>query len=163
MITTFLVEHPWLSPTALALLIVLGPPLGAWLRSRPRVAWALAGLAAVPVVALTFVPTGRRVEQTCEVAWYLTAPSRVEPLANVVLFVPIALLLAVALGRPLLAFAVASATSVAVEAVQAAVPALGRSCSTIDLYSNVVGAALGAVLGAVACWLASRVMARRSA
>ena len=157
MISTVLVEHPWLSPVALALLVVVGPPAGAWLRGRPALAGTLAAASLLPVALLTLVPTDREVFTRCEVAWSMPTPGRVELAANVVLLVVPVLLLGVALGRPLVALAAGSATSALIEVVQALVIGLGRSCSTDDWASNTVGAVIGAVLAAAALALAGRV------
>ncbi|MDP9822286.1 VanZ family protein [Nocardioides massiliensis] len=157
MITTLLVEHPWLAPTALAALVVLGPLVGRWLAPRPRAACAFTALALLPVAALTLVPVDRELFGRCEVAWVLPTFGRVELFANVVLLVPAVLTAAVALRRPLLALLAGSALSAAIELFQALVPALGRSCSTNDWLANTIGAALGAALG----WLALRWAARR--
>ncbi|MDQ1103735.1 VanZ family protein [Nocardioides zeae] len=157
MITTFLIEHPWLSPTALALLLVVGPLVGRLVAHRPGAAWVLTGLATVPVVVLTMLPTDRRAFERCEVAWTMPTPGRVELAANVVLFVAPVLLAAVATRRPLLVAVAGSALSALIETVQALAPALGRSCSTNDWLSNTIGVALGAALGVVALRLAGPV------
>jgi hypothetical protein len=149
-ISTLLVEHPWLTPAALAVLVVLGPLVGRWLAPRPRAAWVCTALALLPVAALTLVPVDRELFGRCEVAWVVPTFSRVELFANVVLLVPAALAAAVALRRPLLALLAGSALSAAIELFQALVPSLGRSCSTNDWLANTVGAALGAALGWVA-------------
>ena len=96
MITNVLVEHRWLAPTALALLLVLGPLVAAWLLPRPRIAGALTALSLLPVLLLTLVPVDRRLYHRCEVAWTLPTPGRVELAANVVLFIVPALLATVA-------------------------------------------------------------------
>lgn len=157
MITTILVEHPWLAPTALALLVALGPLVGWLVARRPGAAWLLAGLATVPVVVLTMLPTDRRAFELCEVAWALPTVGRVELAANVVLFVAPVLFAVVATRRPLLVAVAGSGLSALVETVQALVPALGRSCSTNDWLSNSIGVVIGAVLGAVALRLAGPV------
>lgn len=150
MITTVLVEHPWLSPVALVLLGVLGPLLGRRLASRPRLArWALAA-SLVPVALLTLVPVDRTLFMRCETAWSLPTFGRVELAANVVLFVVPALLAVVVTRRPLVALAALSGLSVVIEAVQALVPALGRSCSTDDWLSDTIGAVIGVALGRLA-------------
>ncbi|WP_447646208.1 VanZ family protein [Nocardioides zeae] len=154
MITTILVEHPWLSPAALALLVILGPLVGRLVADRPGAAWSLAGLATVPVVVLTMLPTDRRAFERCEVAWALPTVGRVELAANVVLFVAPVLFAVVATRRPLLVAAAGSGLSALVETVQALVPVLGRSCSTNDWLSNSIGVVIGAVLGVVALRLA---------
>jgi hypothetical protein len=160
MITTFLIEHPWMSPTALLLLVVLGPILGRWLVARPTVAWWLLGISLLPIAAATLSPIDRRLEEFCVVQWALPTPSRVELMANVVLFVPPALLLAVATRRPVLALVIGAGLSAAIELVQALIPAIGRSCDTTDWTSNTIGAALGAALGWVALRLSGRAAPR---
>lgn len=154
MITSFLVEHPWLSPTALALLFILGPLVARLVAHRPGAAWLLTGLASVPVVILTMLPTDRRAFERCEVAWTLPTVGRVELAANVVLFVAPALFAVVATRRAGLVFTAASAFAALIEAVQALVPAIGRSCSTNDWLSNTIGAAIGVLLAVIALRLA---------
>ncbi|WP_300678966.1 VanZ family protein [Nocardioides sp.] len=156
MITNVLLAHHWISPTALIVLVLLGPPLGAWLARRPRLAEVLALVALVPVGIVTLAPVRRELYWRCEVAWTFPSIDRAELAANVVLFVAPILLATVALRRPLLAFASGSTLSAAIEAFQALVPALGRSCSTNDWMTNTMGAALGAVLGGLALLLARR-------
>ncbi len=156
MITTLLVEHPWLTTVTLLALVGLGPLVGAWLIPRPRPARWLGIAALVPIVVLTLVPTSRSLEVGCAVEWSLPTLGAVELMANVVLFVPAVLLLAVASRRPIVVLLGASATSALIELVQAVVPALGRSCSTNDWLSNTLGAVLGACLAAVALVLANR-------
>jgi hypothetical protein len=155
-ISTVLVEHPWLSPLALAMLVVLGPPVGWWLATRPRLAWTLATASLLPVAFLTVVPTGRRTIGGCDVAWMLPTPARVELAANEVLFVAPVLLVAVALGRPLLAVFLGSGLSVVIEVFQLLVSGLGRSCSTNDWLCNTIGALIGATLAWASLLLAQR-------
>jgi glycopeptide antibiotics resistance protein len=154
-ISTILVEHPWLSPTALALLLLFGPFVGWWLTTRPRMAWWLTAAALVPVALLTLVPVDRQLFMRCEVAWSIPTVGRIELAANVVLFVAPVLLASAATRRPLLVGVAASGLSAAIEATQALVPALGRSCSTNDWSSNTIGAVIGALLGLLALRLGS--------
>lgn len=149
-ITTYLVEHPWLSPLGLAVLVVLGPLVARVVAQRPRAAWLLTGVALVPVLVLTMLPTDRVAFQRCEVAWMVPTPGRVELAANVLLFVAPALFAAVATRRPFLAMMGATGLSAAIEAVQALVPAIGRSCSTNDWFANTIGAAIGVLLALIA-------------
>ncbi|WP_322920573.1 VanZ family protein [Nocardioides renjunii] len=157
MITTVLVEHRWLTTTALVLLVVLGPAVGYWLTDRPRLAGAAALLSLVPVAALTLMPTSRDLAVGCAVEWAMPSLGAVEPMANLVLFVPPALLLGVALRRPIAVLVGASAVSALIELAQAFLTGLGRSCSTNDWLSNTLGAALGAGLAVAALWLRSYV------
>ncbi|HWV78226.1 MAG TPA: VanZ family protein [Isoptericola sp.] len=150
MISTVLVTHPWLSPTALVVLVVAGWLAGPWLADRPRLAAVLGALSLVPLALLTLVPVDRELFARCSVGWALPTPGRVELMANVVLFVPPVYLAAVALRRPALALLAGSAASAAIEAVQALAPAIGRSCDTNDWLSNTIGAAAGALLAAAA-------------
>ncbi|MEO6570269.1 MAG: VanZ family protein [Ilumatobacteraceae bacterium] len=158
MLTDFLLHHRWIAPTVLAFLILLGPPMGSWLAGRPRVAWWLAASSLVPVALVTLVPQNRRLFSRCELTsdWYWPTPGRVELLANVVLFVAPVLLVTVATRRPLLALAAGAGLSAVIEAIQAAVPSLGRSCDRNDWITNTIGAAIGATLGWTALRLARR-------
>lgn len=156
MITNVLLEHPWLSPAALGLAVLLGPVIGSRLVARPRAAWVLAAVSLLPVLALTLVPVDREPFERCVVQWAVPTFGRVELMANVVLFVAPVLLAGVASRRPLLALLGGSATSAAIEAVQALVPAIGRSCDTTDWTSNTLGALVGALLAWAALLLAVR-------
>lgn len=161
MITDVLLDHPWLSPAVLVLLVVLGPLVGSRLVARPAVTRALLGLSLLPVAVTTLVPVDRELHEVCVVQWALPTPSRVELMANVVLFVAPGLLLAVATRRPVLAGAAGAALSAGVEFVQALVPAIGRSCDTADWANNTLGAAIGAALGWGALLVARRPRSRR--
>ena len=156
MITTFLVEHPWITTVGLAACMVLGPALGYWLVDRPQLTRSLAMAAVIPVAVLTLAPTSRDLEVGCAAEWSFPTFGSVELMANVVLFVPPVLLLGVALGRPLLVLLGATVTSGLVELLQALVPALGRSCSTNDWLSNTLGSVLGAALAALVLEVSSR-------
>jgi glycopeptide antibiotics resistance protein len=153
-ITNILLDHPWLSPTALGILVVLGPLLGAWLVARPSLAWWLAGASMLPIAALTLVPVHRELFARCTIQWGLPTPARVELFANVVLFVAPVLLAGIATRRPMLVLVACSGLSVVLETVQALVPAIGRSCDTNDWLSNTIGAMTGAVLAGAALYLA---------
>jgi VanZ family protein len=131
--------------------------VGRFVAHRPGAAWLLTGLATLPVVVLTMLPTDRRAFERCEVAWMLPTVGRVELAANVVLFVAPALFAAVATRRPALAFVAASVLTALIETVQALVPAIGRSCSTNDWLSNTIGAAIGVMLAVIALRLAGPV------
>jgi len=161
-IATYLIEHPWLSPAALAVLAVAGPLVGRLVVARPRAAWLLTAVAVVPVMVLTMLPTDRVAFQRCEVAWVLPTVGRVELAANVVLFVAPALFAAVATRRPVRVLVVVSGLSAVIEMVQALVPAIGRSCSTTDWTSNTIGAAIGVLLAVIALQLPARARTRQA-
>jgi hypothetical protein len=152
-ITTFLVEHPWITTIAFVTTVAIGPVAGYWLVVRPRLGkWA--GLVSLlPLVALTLVPGSRDLAMGCANEWDLPTFGAVELMANVVLFVPPVLFLGVAIRRPLAVWLGASMGSVLIEVTQALVPALGRSCSTNDWLANTLGSALGAAIAALALWL----------
>ena len=71
MISTYLVEHPWLTTVALLLMVTVGPLLGYWLVGHPRLALWLGFLSLLPVLALTLVPTSRDLAVGCATEWSL--------------------------------------------------------------------------------------------
>ncbi|CAN5560893.1 hypothetical protein BH10ACT10_BH10ACT10_17360 [soil metagenome] len=152
MITTFLVEHRWITTVTLVAIVALGPGVGYWLVDRPRAARALGVASLLPVAALTLAPTSRDLAVGCATEWDFPTLGAVELMANLVLFVPPALLFGVAVRRPLVVLLAASLLSALIEVTQAFVTALGRSCSTNDWLSNTLGAALGAAIAALALW-----------
>ncbi len=160
MFTDFLLDHRSIAPTVLVLLILLGPLVGIWLVERAPLAWWLAAASLIPIALLTLVPQNRRLFSRCEISFdfYWPTPSRVELMANLVRFVLPVLLLSVATRRPFLAFAAGTGLSVAIEATQAAVTSLGRSCDSNDWITNTMGAVIGAALG----WEALRFARRRT-
>lgn len=160
MITTFLVEHRWITTVAFWLLVVAGPVLGAWLVSRPRLATGLGLASLVPTLALTLVPSGVPSTVRCVAEWSLPTFGAVEIMANVLLFAVPVLLLGVGFRAPLRVLLVASLGSAAIEAVQAVATSLGRACTTGDWLANTVGAAMGAVLAILAIRLRPPVAAR---
>ncbi|MEZ5412053.1 MAG: VanZ family protein [Acidimicrobiales bacterium] len=157
-----LIEHPWLARTAFVLCLTVGPVLGYILMQRRGLAAVLSGVSSLPILALTLVPVDRELSGRCSVDWLLPTFARVELLANVVLFIPPVLLAAIATRRPVVALMGGSVTAGAIEAIQAAVPALGRSCDTNDWLSNTIGAALGAGLAALVLWAEARRRMRRT-
>lgn len=156
--TDILIERPWMSPAALILLITLGPLIGAWLVPRQQLARLLLAASLLPVAVLTLVPIDRELYARCSIAleWSLPTPGEVESLANVVLFVAPVLLAGVVLRRPLLACILGSVLSLGLEALQALLLSIGRSCDSSDWFANTLGAAIGALLAAVALLLARR-------
>jgi len=153
MITNFLLDHSALVPVAILLVALVCAVLGHLFAGRPRVLWALAGVALVPVFALTLVPTGRTIDEiVCTVQFSLPTLGSVELLANVALFLPPVCFAALASRRPVTMLAAGSALSAVIEALQAFVPAIGRACDTNDWLMNT----LGALLAAGMAWLADR-------
>ncbi|WP_432564737.1 VanZ family protein [Kineococcus sp. SYSU DK003] len=149
-VPTFLVEHAELVPLALVLVVAGCAALALLVRRRRTAGWLLA-LTLVPVLVLTLAPDdrGRRADGAawCEVGFSVPTPGSVELLANVALFVPPAVFAVLLVRRPVLVALGGSASSVVVEAVQAAAPALGRSCTTDDWAMNTLGTLVGVVVG----------------
>jgi hypothetical protein len=127
-----------------------------------RLLWALAGLSALVVLALTLSPGGQTGRDTaCTVQFALPTLTRVELLANVALFVPPVLFATLATRRPLLVVAAAVGASAAIEGLQAAVPAIGRACDTNDWLMNALGVLVGALLATSTRAIARRTSGRR--
>ena len=144
----------WLVQTAFAALVVVGPLLGAWLVPRTRAARVLLNLYTAAILLLTLFPTTyRTVETRCMVDGGLARLLDPEPLANIVLFGPLVLLAGIVTRRPWAMFLAGTALSALIEAVQALVPMLGRSCTATDWLANSAGALTGAVLAAAALWI----------
>ncbi|QWZ10098.1 VanZ family protein [Nocardioides panacis] len=154
MLSTILVEYPWITTVALVVLVVLGPLVGAWLVPNVPMTRVLLTVSIGAVALLTLVPTSRDLAVGCATEWDLPTLGAVELMANLTLFAPIVLLAGVLTRRPLVALVVASGASAVVEAVQAFATVLGRSCSTNDWLSNTLGSLLGAGLAAAALRLA---------
>ncbi len=162
MISTFLIEHRWVAPTALVLLVLIGPLAGRWLVTRPRTAWVLTVASMLPLALLTLVPQDRELFARCEVRWELPTLTGPESLANILLFAAPVLLASVATRRPALTTLAGSGLSVVVEAIQAAVPAIGRSCDSGDWINNTIGAVVGGALAWLSLTAARRQTRRAS-
>jgi hypothetical protein len=117
----------------------------------PRVAaFCLPGAFAL-VLAATLSPTAHRLGTIGQCGTYLTTTgglTSIQGLLNVLLFVPAAGMLTLARGRPADGIAAGIGMSAAVEAIQALVPQLGRSCQLHDLIANTAGAFAGVGLAA---------------
>ncbi len=155
MLSTYLAAYTWLAPAIVATELIVGLLLACVLVARPRVAWTLAAVAVAATLALTLYPSGRAsgVGCTFDVELLLLAP---EPLANIALFVPVALLVAVATGSPFRGVLAGAALSAAIEVVQAIAPIIGRACTADDWLANSIGAALGAGVAALGLLLRRR-------
>ncbi|PRY45097.1 VanZ family protein [Umezawaea tangerina] len=156
MITDFLLDHSDLVPVMAVLVVAVCCALG-YLLVRTRrsdaapVLWILAVLSAIPLVAVTLVPTGIRADDgvLCAVQLFLPTSGSVELLANIALFLPLVLFAALASRRPLLVVLVAVVGSFAIEAVQAVLPVIGRRCDTEDWAMNTVGILVAGVLARI--------------
>ncbi|SFE91263.1 VanZ family protein [Blastococcus tunisiensis] len=151
MITDVPLDHSALVPVAFGLVALACVGIGhAGLRGGVvgcRLLWALTGLSALVVLALTLSPGGQSGrDAACTVQFALPTLTRVELLANVALFVPPVLFATLAARRPLLVMAAAVGASAAIEGLQAAVPAIGRACDTNDWLMNALGVLVGALL-----------------
>ncbi|WP_430593192.1 VanZ family protein [Humidisolicoccus flavus] len=167
MISTLLASNPQLAKLLLALALLLCLALGTALvfskRNHRRSLLALTGLSLLGVLALTLIPSGRITANPKFCSFDVIVPSAIgiEPLANIALFIPLALFGGLAFRRPLLAGIAAILLSVCIEIAQGALPFLGRACDLQDLLTNAVGAIVGTVL-ALAIVLLHRQMTQRS-
>jgi hypothetical protein len=112
----------------------------------PRLAAFCVPAAFALVIAATLSPTPHRLGQIGQCGTHLTTTgglTSLQGLLNVLLFVPAAGMLALASGRPSDGIAAGIGMSAAVEAVQALVPQLGRSCQLHDLIANTLGTCCG--------------------
>ncbi|MFK4083356.1 VanZ family protein [Kribbella sp. NPDC020789] len=136
----------WLVLTGMALPVALSSLRrpGAW---APRLAAFGMPAAFALVLAATLSPTPHRfrtVVGQCGTHLATTGGlTSVQGLLNVLLFIPAAGMLALASGRPGDGIAAGIGLSASVEAVQALIPQLGRSCQLHDLIANTAGAFCG--------------------
>lgn len=117
----------------------------------PRVASLMMPAAFALILASTLSPTAHRFPGVGSCGTHLTTTgglTSMQGLLNVLLFIPLAGLLTLASGRPADGIAAGIGMSAAVEAVQALIPPLGRSCQLHDLIANTLGAFAGVGLAA---------------
>jgi VanZ family protein len=156
MIATILAQFPWLARGGIVVVVLLAPLVARWLAPRRRIAWALVVGSAAVIAVLTLFPDDTRTVAGCDLRFSPVELLSVEPLANMVLFLPLVLALSTATRRPVSAFLAGVGVSAAIELLQWGVPAIGRSCTAADWVANSVGAALGATLAALGLLLAQR-------
>jgi hypothetical protein len=148
--TIFLLDHSELMPVILALIAVVCVGVGyVVLRARrygQRILWALVALSMVPVVALTLTPVSGRVFVVCVFQFSMPTFGSVELLANVALLFAPVYFAALATRRPLSMLSAGVVLSAAIEAVQALLGDIGRSCDTNDWVMNSAGAVVAALL-----------------
>lgn len=143
----------------LGALVVIGLVV-AW-RARPIARWVLIVALALWLIALLYMtlrPAGGLMRLNLTPVFFLGYWSPFDTIANMAVFVPLGLLLAVAGLRVLPALGTALAVSLAIEVTQYLLP-LGRAADVNDLMTNVTGAGLGWL----AAWAISRLRARRRA
>jgi len=159
-LSTLLVQLPWLAFSVLIGVVVLGAFAGVWLVKRTRMTAMLLGAAVLGTAALTLYPEGDpNPVITCNAGLPYLAPTAVESIANIVLFIPVTFLASLLWRRPLVAVLGASALSAFIEMTQALVPVIGRACDTRDWITNTIGAAVGGAIafGALS-WYRHRVV-----
>ncbi|WP_433163973.1 VanZ family protein [Kribbella sp. CA-247076] len=125
----------------------------------PRLASFCLPAALALVLAATLSPTAHRFGQLGQCGTYLTTTgglTSLQGLLNILLFVPAAGMLTLAGGRPADGIAAGVGMSAAVEAIQALLPQLGRSCQLHDLLANSLGAFAGVGLAVVLLTLTRR-------
>ena len=161
MLSTLLVQVPWLAFSILIVVIAIGPFAGAWLAGHPRATTTLFVVAIVGVAALTLYPDGAPYATiACSVGLPYLAPTAVESTANILMFVPVAFFATIRWQRPVLAVLGASAFSALIEVAQALVLVVGRACDTSDWITNTIGAVIGGIVAAAGLarrrWSSSR-------
>jgi VanZ family protein len=120
-------------------------------RSQRRggpILWALTGASLLAVLALTLVPSGydTRDEIWCTVQIVAPTLGRIELVANIALFFPLAFFATLASRRPLVVLVAGTGLSAAVEGIQAVAPVIGRACDTNDWVMNTIGTVVGVLL-----------------
>ncbi len=150
MISTFIVEHQTLMAVlvvgALVVCVALAAVLVRGGHAGRRVAAALAALGLLGIVGFTLVPDSA---QAPDVRCNLDPVYFLLDHENMLLFLVPALFALVALRRPLLVLGAGIALSFAIEAVQAAVPAVGRRCDVDDWLANGLGTLAGVAVATV--------------
>jgi hypothetical protein len=117
----------------------------------PRLASLVLPAAVALILAATLSPTAHRLAGVGQCGTHLTTTgglTSMQGLLNVLLFVPAAGMVTLASGRPADGIAAGIGLSASVEALQALIPPLGRSCQLHDLIANTVGAFAGVGLAA---------------
>lgn len=131
-------------------------------RRGERLLWALAALSLLAVLTLTLVPSGGSATDAVECAVQIVAPTlgRIELMANIALFFPLAFFATLATRRPLLVLAAGAGLSAAIEGIQAVAPVIGRACDTNDWLMNTIGTVAGVLLAWATIAVANRSLAR---
>lgn len=132
-------------------------------RSRRRgILWGFAGLSLLAVLALTLLPSGytTRDEIWCTVQIVEPTLRRIELVANIALFFPLAFFATLASRRPLLVLAAGTGLSATLEGIQAVAPVIGRACDTNDWVMNTIGTVVGVLVAAGTMAVAGRAFAQ---
>ncbi|WP_019145002.1 VanZ family protein [Aeromicrobium massiliense] len=149
MISTFIAEHQtlmaFLVGAVLVVCVVLAAVFARGGDTGRRVAGVLATLGLLAIVGLTLVPD---TAQPADVRCNLDPIYFLRDHENMLLFLVPALFAVVALRRPLLVLAAGIGLSLAIEAVQAAIPAVGRRCDVDDWLANGIGTLVGVAVAA---------------
>jgi hypothetical protein len=146
-LSTLLVMVPWLVFAVLVAFVVVAPFAGRWLTTRPSLTAVLLGLSVVGVLGLTLYPDGdARSAVGCSLELPYLSPTAAESIANILLFVPVALFAGLLTRRPVMATLGVILMSAMIEVAQAVVLGIGRACDTSDLITNSVGAIVGGAL-----------------
>ena len=157
-----LLAYRWQWLIAFALVAIACVAIGYVLvRSQRRgewILWALAGGSLLAVLALTLLPSGFSSSDAIECEVQIVAPAlgRIELMANIALFVPLAFFATLATRRPLVVVAAAAGLSAVVEGIQALAPVIGRACDTNDWLMNTIGTVAGVLLAVGTIALANR-------
>jgi len=145
-------------PLAFVLAVLTASPIARRLGTGRATAFLLVlGFAGVLGITLIPQPASQRLpaDLGCLVpALALPAQGRLainDETLNVALFVPLGIAVGLLVGHPRfpVLFVAAAALPWAIEAIQLAMPALGRSCQSGDLTANLLGLLVGVAIGLV--------------
>lgn len=130
----------------------------AWLRTppSPRVVVIALSLWLIALLSMTLRPAGGQMRLNLTPVFFLGYWSPFDTIANMAVFLPLGLLLAVAQWRVLPTIATGLGVSLGIEVMQFLLP-LGRAADVNDLMTNVTGTALGWL----AAWAIMRLRAAR--
>jgi len=163
-ISTFVIENFVLVRIAIAVAVALSIIVAALLvragLTGRKIAGVLGGIATLVVLGLTFAPDKYPLPAaTCS----LEAHSFYTDYLNVTLFYLPVLFAVIATRSPWTVLAFGVGMSAAIEAIQAALPVLGRRCDLNDWATNSFGTLLGVLVGFVVILVVARLRSRAAA
>lgn len=133
-------------------------------RRGRQLLWALTAVSLAGVLLLTLGPSGYNVrdEVWCKVQVVAPTLGRIELVANIALFFPLAFYGTLASRHPFVWLLACVGVSAAIEAIQAVAPVIGRACDTNDWLMNTIGSVAGVLVAIVTMALVARVASKTS-